>query len=196
MCGSSQVAKYRQSLFGGSEKRDSTWRHNGFRIVSFSVEPSKFHALSVLCTRSLPASPCRRQVHFTPKKQRRPGEERRSSSGKNPHKLEPQPFTEKELRHLLSQVPKTFTFPAKAALIHCMVATGLAIRDTVQLERALRPFSITLPISDNVVSFHFSYHSRIQTRQDSCTENWQVLPLPPRINPTWLREQERLNAIE
>jgi integrase len=56
-------------------------------------------------------------------------------------RLEPQPFTEKELAHLLAQVPKTFkTFPEKAArmtaLIHCMVATGLAIRDTVQLERA------------------------------------------------------------
>ena len=56
-------------------------------------------------------------------------------------RLEPQPFTEKELKHLLAQVPKTFkTFPEKAAkmtaLIHCMVATGLAIRDTVQLERA------------------------------------------------------------
>jgi integrase len=52
-------------------------------------------------------------------------------------RLEPRPFTEKELKHLLAQVPKTF--PEKAAkmraLIHCMVATGLAIRDTVQLER-------------------------------------------------------------
>ena len=52
-------------------------------------------------------------------------------------RLEPQPFTEQELKHLLAQVPKTF--PEKAvkmtALIHCMVATGLAIRDTVQLER-------------------------------------------------------------
>lgn len=55
-------------------------------------------------------------------------------------RLEPQPFTEKELKHLLSQVPKTFpdseTAKRMTALIHCMVATGLAIRDTVQLERA------------------------------------------------------------
>jgi integrase len=55
-------------------------------------------------------------------------------------RLEPQPFTEKELKHLLAQVPKTFpdseTAKRMTALIHCMVATGLAIRDTVQLERA------------------------------------------------------------
>lgn len=56
-------------------------------------------------------------------------------------RLKPQPFTEKELKHLLAQVPKTFkTFPEKAAkmtaFIHCAVSTGLAIRDTVQLERA------------------------------------------------------------
>lgn len=55
-------------------------------------------------------------------------------------RLEPQPFTEKELKHLLAQVPKTIPDAAKAAkmtaLIHCMVSTGLAIRDTVQLERA------------------------------------------------------------
>ncbi|SRR6266498_2802301 len=54
-------------------------------------------------------------------------------------RLEPQPFTEKELKHLLAQVPKTFPEAAKAvkmtALIHCMVSTGLAIRDTVQLQR-------------------------------------------------------------
>jgi integrase len=52
-------------------------------------------------------------------------------------RLKPQPFTEQELKHLLAQVPKTFLEPHKmTALIHCMVATGLAIRDTVQLERA------------------------------------------------------------
>ena len=55
-------------------------------------------------------------------------------------RLEPQPFTEKELKHLLAQVPKTFSDSEAAtrmtALIHCMVSTGLAIRDTIQLERA------------------------------------------------------------
>lgn len=54
-------------------------------------------------------------------------------------RLEPQPFTEEELTRLLAQVPKTFPEPEKTArvtaLIHCQVATGLAIRDTVQLER-------------------------------------------------------------
>ena len=54
-------------------------------------------------------------------------------------RLEPRPFTEKELTHLLAQVPKTFPDQKKAAkitaLIHCQVATGLAIRDTIQLER-------------------------------------------------------------
>jgi integrase len=54
-------------------------------------------------------------------------------------RLEPQPFTEEELTRLLAQVPKTFSDPTKAAritaLIHCQVATGLTIRDTVQLER-------------------------------------------------------------
>ena len=54
-------------------------------------------------------------------------------------RLEPQPFTEEELRKLLAQVPKTFSDPTKAArmtaLIHCQVATGLTIRDTVQLEQ-------------------------------------------------------------
>jgi len=54
-------------------------------------------------------------------------------------RLEPQPFTEQELRKLLAQVPKTFLDPVKAArmtaLIHCQVSTGLTIRDTVQLER-------------------------------------------------------------
>jgi len=53
-------------------------------------------------------------------------------------RLEPQPFTEKELTRLLAQVPKTFAADKATkvtALIHCMVSTGLAIRDTVQLER-------------------------------------------------------------
>jgi site-specific recombinase XerD len=55
-------------------------------------------------------------------------------------RLQPQPFTEKELTTLLAQVPVTFPDAKKAAritaLIHCQVATGLVIRDSVQLERA------------------------------------------------------------
>ena len=54
-------------------------------------------------------------------------------------RLQPRPFTEKELTTLLAQVPVTFPDAKKAAritaLIHCQVATGLAIRDTLQLER-------------------------------------------------------------
>jgi len=54
-------------------------------------------------------------------------------------RLEPQPFNEEELTRLLAQVRETFPDREKAervtALIHCQVATGLAIRDTVQLER-------------------------------------------------------------
>jgi site-specific recombinase XerD len=54
-------------------------------------------------------------------------------------RLQPQPFTETELQTLLAQVPVTFPDAQKAAriiaLIHCQVATGLAIRDTVQLKR-------------------------------------------------------------
>ena len=54
-------------------------------------------------------------------------------------RLEPQPFTEEELTRLLTQVRETFPDREQAervtALIHCQVATGLAIRDTVQLER-------------------------------------------------------------
>ena len=53
-------------------------------------------------------------------------------------RLEPKPFTEKELKTLFAQIPKTFD-PVKAAqatlLIKLMVATGLAIRDALQLER-------------------------------------------------------------
>jgi integrase len=55
-------------------------------------------------------------------------------------RLEPQPFTEVELTRLLAQVSKTFPDATKAsrmtALIHTQVATGLAIRDTLQLERS------------------------------------------------------------
>jgi integrase/recombinase XerD len=55
-------------------------------------------------------------------------------------RLKPQPFSDKELTTLVAQVPKTFSEdPEKQArviaLIHCQVETGLAIRDTVQLER-------------------------------------------------------------
>jgi integrase len=54
-------------------------------------------------------------------------------------RLEPKPFTEQELKHLLAQVPKTFPDVHKAALvtalIHCQVATGLSIRDAWQLRR-------------------------------------------------------------
>jgi len=55
-------------------------------------------------------------------------------------RLAPRPFSEAELKRLLAQVPVTFPEKVKAArvtaLIHCMVSTGLAIRDTVQLEKA------------------------------------------------------------
>jgi site-specific recombinase XerD len=54
-------------------------------------------------------------------------------------RLAPRPFSEVELKELLAQVPLTFPDTVKAArvtaLIHCMVSTGLAIRDTVQLEK-------------------------------------------------------------
>jgi integrase len=64
----------------------------------------------------------------TPSTLRRPDKER----------TKPKPFTEAELKKLLAQVPKTFPDPKKAprltTLIHVMVSTGLAIRDTVQLE--------------------------------------------------------------
>ena len=51
----------------------------------------------------------------------------------------PYEISEEELKRLLAQVPKTFADTTKAAkmtaLIHCQVSTGLAIRDTIQLER-------------------------------------------------------------
>jgi integrase len=54
-------------------------------------------------------------------------------------RLKPMPFSEKELTRLLEQVPITFPIAADAArmstLIRFMVSTGLAIRDTIQLER-------------------------------------------------------------
>lgn len=53
-------------------------------------------------------------------------------------RLEPKPFTEKEIKALFAQIPETFD-PVKAAkatlLVKLMIATGLAIRDAVQLER-------------------------------------------------------------
>jgi len=55
-------------------------------------------------------------------------------------RLKPQPFSDNELTTLIAQVPKTFPDDSTKqalviALIHCQVETGLAIRDTVQLER-------------------------------------------------------------
>jgi integrase len=53
-------------------------------------------------------------------------------------RLEPKPFTEKEIKALFAQIPKTFP-PEKVALatllVKFMIATGVAIRDTVQLKR-------------------------------------------------------------
>ena len=55
-------------------------------------------------------------------------------------RLEPKPFTEKEIKTLFAQIPKTFFGNAARAalatlLVKFMIATGVAIRDTVQLER-------------------------------------------------------------
>ena len=55
-------------------------------------------------------------------------------------RLEPQPFSEEELTKLVAQVSKTFPndpdlVTRMTALIHFMVSTGLAIRDTIQLKR-------------------------------------------------------------
>jgi integrase len=54
-------------------------------------------------------------------------------------RLKPKPFTEAELKKLLAAVPKTFPDKISAArmtaLIHFMVSTGVAIRDTIQLQR-------------------------------------------------------------
>ncbi|MFZ0806645.1 MAG: hypothetical protein WAN03_10705 [Candidatus Sulfotelmatobacter sp.] len=53
-------------------------------------------------------------------------------------RLEPKPFTEKEIKALFAQIPKTFP-PEKVALatllVKFMIASGVAIRDTVQLKR-------------------------------------------------------------
>lgn len=51
----------------------------------------------------------------------------------------PKPYTEEEIKLLLAQVPKTFPDAEKAqkvsAAIKFMIATGVAVRDTVQLEK-------------------------------------------------------------
>jgi integrase len=53
-------------------------------------------------------------------------------------RLEPKPFTEKEITALFNAIPKTF-LAEKAAqaslLVKTMISTGLAIRDTLQLEK-------------------------------------------------------------
>ncbi len=59
-------------------------------------------------------------------------------SKEDKERLEPKPFTEKEIKTLFAQIPKTF--PAEkialaTLLVKFMIATGVAIRDTVQLKR-------------------------------------------------------------
>lgn len=53
-------------------------------------------------------------------------------------RLEPKPFTEKEIKELFAKIPTTFE-PERVAkatlLVKFMIATGVAIRDTVQLDR-------------------------------------------------------------
>jgi integrase len=59
-------------------------------------------------------------------------------SAEDEERLEPQPFTDEEIQRLFAQIPKTFeNLKAEriAALIHCQLSTGLAIRDAIQLER-------------------------------------------------------------
>jgi len=60
-------------------------------------------------------------------------------SKEDKERLQPRPFTETELKTLIAQVPVTFPDAKKAArlvaLIHLQVATGLAIRDSLQLRR-------------------------------------------------------------
>jgi integrase len=59
-------------------------------------------------------------------------------SKEDKERLEPKPFTEQEIKALFAQIPRTFP-PEKVAvatlLVKFMIATGVAIRDTVQLER-------------------------------------------------------------
>jgi integrase len=59
-------------------------------------------------------------------------------SKQDKERLEPKPFTEKEIKELFAQIPKTFEpdMVAKATLlVKFMIATGVAIRDSVQLNR-------------------------------------------------------------
>lgn len=59
-------------------------------------------------------------------------------SKQDKERLEPKPFTEKEIRALFVQIPKTFPAEKVALatlLVKFMIATGVAIRDTVQLDR-------------------------------------------------------------
>jgi integrase len=54
------------------------------------------------------------------------------------NRLEPKPFTEKEIEALFAQIPKTLSLEDVATgtlLVKFMIATGVAIRDAVQLER-------------------------------------------------------------
>lgn len=53
-------------------------------------------------------------------------------------RLKPKPFTEKEIKTLFAQIPRTFPSEKIAQatlLVKFMIATGTAIRDTVQLRR-------------------------------------------------------------
>lgn len=59
-------------------------------------------------------------------------------SKEDKHRLEPKPFTEVEIKTLLAQIPKSLETEDVATadlLIRFMIATGVAIRDAVQLER-------------------------------------------------------------
>lgn len=59
-------------------------------------------------------------------------------SKQDKERLEPKPFTEKEIKALFVQIPKTFRAEKVALatlLVKFMIATGVAIRDTVQLDR-------------------------------------------------------------
>lgn len=59
-------------------------------------------------------------------------------SKQDKERLQPKPFSEEEIKALFARIPKTFE-PEKVAvatlLIKFMIATGVAIRDTVQLDR-------------------------------------------------------------
>jgi integrase len=62
-------------------------------------------------------------------------------SRQDEERLEPQPYTEEEIAKLILQVPITFAHASHkiapmTALIHCQVATGMAIVDVALLERA------------------------------------------------------------